>query len=280
MLAAIILFHQLSYLPVGALEIKSHRQKCQELRKCGGLSAKSDVSSIGGKASWCEKLIVLRHSQDWKLHIYFNIEIVVVATAAFVRSCTPFSSGWDMHFVHSTGCVWSGLIAISDDLMVDVLRFCNDLRYQYSLNSRIMLTTIVFLFFVVVVIVMLDIYARCVLKRQARRREALCQLGCLSTTAAHVHTNEQPKRGLDAAVIATLPLFVYKGAEEIKDRHIECAIEPRAQPEFIELVVVVPAMATAPPVDAINPTLPCSEDHLGVVKTEEVGEIAKLGDTE
>ncbi|KAF9590586.1 hypothetical protein IFM89_035904 [Coptis chinensis] len=152
------------------------------------------------------------------------------------------------------------------------------------------------------VIVMLHIYARCVLKRQARHREALHQLGRLSTTTAHVHTNEQPRKGLDAAVIATLPLFVYKGAEEIKDIHIECAVclsnledeemprlrpnckhtfhsqcidtwlrvhstcticrteaEPRAKPESIELAVVVPAMATAPPVDAINPTLPCSE---------------------
>ncbi|KAF9610225.1 hypothetical protein IFM89_021418 [Coptis chinensis] len=195
-----------------------------------------------------------------------------------------------------------GLITISDDLMVDVLRFYNDLRYRFSLNSRIMLTTFVFLFFVVVVIGMPHIYARCVLKRQARHREALRQLSRLSTTAAHVHTNEQPRRGLDAAVIATLPLFVYKGAEEIKDIHIEFAVclsnledeemarllpnckhtfhsqcidtwlrvhstcpicrteaEPRAQPESIELVVVVPAMATAPPVDAINPTLPCSE---------------------
>ncbi|KAF9624266.1 hypothetical protein IFM89_009174 [Coptis chinensis] len=32
----------------------SHRQKCQEVRKLGGLSAKSDVSSIGGKASCCD----------------------------------------------------------------------------------------------------------------------------------------------------------------------------------------------------------------------------------
>ncbi|KAF9588687.1 hypothetical protein IFM89_014563 [Coptis chinensis] len=191
-------------------------------------------------------------------------------------------------------------------------------RYRYSLNSRIMLTAIVCLFFVVVVIVMLHIYARCVLKRQARRREALRQLG-LSTTAAHVHTNEQPRRGLDAAVIATLPLFVYKGAEEIKDRHIECAVclsnledeemarllpnckhtfhsqcidtwlrvhstcpicrteaEPRTQPESIELAVVVPglpAMATAPPVDAINPTLPRFEG----TSDGALGQSSKLG---
>ncbi|KAF9604362.1 hypothetical protein IFM89_006369 [Coptis chinensis] len=36
------------------LASSSHRQKCQELRKFGGLIAKSDVSSIGGKTSCCD----------------------------------------------------------------------------------------------------------------------------------------------------------------------------------------------------------------------------------
>ncbi|KAF5177089.1 Ring-h2 finger protein [Thalictrum thalictroides] len=181
---------------------------------------------------------------------------------------------------------------------------------RYNLNSRIMLTAIVCLLFVIVVIVTLHLYARFVLKRQARRREALRHLGIGTTAAAQVHTNEQPRTGLDAAVIATLPIFVYKGAD-----HIECAVclsnleeqelvrllpnckhtfhshcidtwlgahstcpvcrteaEPRAgQPAAsIELGAIV-VQATAPP---INSSMPCSE--IGTT-SDGVGQSSKTG---
>ncbi|XAR49563.1 hypothetical protein NMG60_11032811 [Bertholletia excelsa] len=76
-----------------------------------------------------------------------------------------------------------------------------------DLNSKIMLTAIVSLSFVVVLVTILHIYARCMLRRQARRRAALWHLGLAITQA---HTAEPPKTGLDPAVIASLPTFVFK----------------------------------------------------------------------
>ncbi|PIA57944.1 hypothetical protein AQUCO_00500102v1 [Aquilegia coerulea] len=199
------------------------------------------------------------------------------------------------------------------------------IRFRYNnLNSRIMITAIICLLFVVVVVVALHLYARYVLKREVRRRESLRQLGIGTTAGAQVHTNEQSRTGLDAAVIATLPIFVYKGAD-----HIECAVclsnleekemvrllpnckhtfhshcidtwlrahstcpicrteaEPRAQPhQSIELDALV--QATAPPVDSMNSTMPCSEvgttsDGIGQsskIASDGVGQSSKMGST-
>ncbi|KAK6120712.1 hypothetical protein DH2020_045546 [Rehmannia glutinosa] len=76
-----------------------------------------------------------------------------------------------------------------------------------NINSKIMLTAIVSLSFVVILVTILHIYARCMLRRQARRQAALRQLGFIS---ASIHTPEPPKTGLDPSVIAALPLFNFK----------------------------------------------------------------------
>ncbi|KAA8524280.1 hypothetical protein F0562_010703 [Nyssa sinensis] len=79
---------------------------------------------------------------------------------------------------------------------------------NYDFNNRIMLTAIISLSAVVVLVTVLHIYARCVLRRQARRRVIIRQLGLAAT--AQVHSSEPPKTGLDPSVIASLPLFLFK----------------------------------------------------------------------
>ncbi|KAG2712500.1 hypothetical protein I3760_04G129400 [Carya illinoinensis] len=75
------------------------------------------------------------------------------------------------------------------------------------LNGKMMLTAIVSLLVVIVLFIALNIYATCVLRRQARHRAALLQLGL---TVTHARSGEQqPRRGLDPEVIASLPVFVF-----------------------------------------------------------------------
>lgn len=89
-----------------------------------------------------------------------------------------------------------------------------------------MLTAIVSLSFVVVLVVILHLYARCILRRQARQRAMIRSLG-FTTTDAHNHPGEPPKIGLDPAVIASLPIFVYKQTaigENDDSSSVECAV--------------------------------------------------------
>ncbi|KAJ8752096.1 hypothetical protein K2173_001771 [Erythroxylum novogranatense] len=96
-------------------------------------------------------------------------------------------------------------------------------RNPYDINSKIMLTAIVSLSFVIVVVVALHLYARCVFRRQARRRMLIRSLG---RTDGHVSSSEQPRTGLDPVVIASLPVFVHhnKKGQEDNGTSIECAV--------------------------------------------------------
>ncbi|XP_009762608.1 E3 ubiquitin-protein ligase ATL41-like [Nicotiana tabacum] len=91
---------------------------------------------------------------------------------------------------------------------------------KYDLNSKIMLTAIISLSIVIFFVSLLHIYARCVLRRQARQRAALQQL-----SAAQI---EPPKQGLQPSAIASLPIFTFKqnnladGAKE--NNSVECTI--------------------------------------------------------
>ncbi|KAI3440783.1 RING-type domain-containing protein [Psidium guajava] len=89
-------------------------------------------------------------------------------------------------------------------------RWFQERKSSYDLNSKIMLTAIISLSVVVVLVILLHLYARYVLRRQARRRAAIRELGL---TVAHVHPREDlPKSGLDPLVIASLPVFVFRQA--------------------------------------------------------------------
>ena len=94
-----------------------------------------------------------------------------------------------------------------------------------DLNSKIMLTAIISLSAVIVLVIALHIYARYVLRRQARQRAAVRQLGL---TVAHVRSSEPPKTGLDPLVIQSLPMFVFKQRDgensTMSSNTTECAV--------------------------------------------------------
>ncbi|KAI3736035.1 hypothetical protein L6452_15566 [Arctium lappa] len=79
-----------------------------------------------------------------------------------------------------------------------------------DLNSRILLTAIISLSVVVVAVTMLHVYARCILRRQARRRAVIQDIGLI----ARIHSDEPPKRGLESSVITSLPTLVYKDIDQ------------------------------------------------------------------
>ncbi|KAK9285372.1 hypothetical protein L1049_024563 [Liquidambar formosana] len=93
-------------------------------------------------------------------------------------------------------------------------------KNRYDLNSKIMLTAIISLSVVVIVVVILHIYARFILRRQARRHAIIRQLG-LTTVGM-----EPPRTGLEPSVIATLPIFIFKQSDGGSDENgtEECAV--------------------------------------------------------
>ncbi|PIN00042.1 hypothetical protein CDL12_27454 [Handroanthus impetiginosus] len=93
-------------------------------------------------------------------------------------------------------------------------------KSSYDVNSKIMLTAIISLSFVVLLVTILHIYARCVLRRQARRQAALRRLGFITTSATT--QVEPPKTGLDPSVIAALPIFIFKQGNEMGST--ECSV--------------------------------------------------------
>ncbi|XP_065875086.1 RING-H2 finger protein ATL40-like [Euphorbia lathyris] len=95
----------------------------------------------------------------------------------------------------------------------------------YDLNSKIMLTAIISVSVVVLVLITLHIYARFMLRRQARERAVLRRLGI--TRAADTHSGEPSRTGLDPAIIASLPIFVYKQVSAVHggdESELECAV--------------------------------------------------------
>lgn len=97
----------------------------------------------------------------------------------------------------------------------------------YALSGRIMLTAIVTLFFVVVIMVFLHLYARWYLLRSGRRSHRRNRRRNGNRLIFHVDNNSAAaNRGLDAAVLSSLPVFVFKTLPEDSDSAapIECAV--------------------------------------------------------
>ncbi|XP_015936301.3 RING-H2 finger protein ATL40-like [Arachis duranensis] len=92
---------------------------------------------------------------------------------------------------------------------------------SYS-NKKILVMAVASLTMVIIVVLALHIYARVVLRRQARRRFAIHQLSLTVQAQAQAHEHNT---GLDPNVIASLPTFIYKRKKrEEEDEDGECAV--------------------------------------------------------
>lgn len=93
-------------------------------------------------------------------------------------------------------------------------------------NKRILFTAIASLSLVLVLVFALHLYARFILRRQARRRAAIHQLSL--TVAQAQSIAEPPNTGLDPTLIATLPTFPFKPIKEQQqqqeEENHECAV--------------------------------------------------------
>lgn len=86
----------------------------------------------------------------------------------------------------------------------------------YNFNNNIMLAAIISLSVVVLLVILLHIYARWLLRRQAQRRDAIRRLGLM---VAHdpSFTELTPKTGLDPSVISLLPVLAFKQPDPAQD---------------------------------------------------------------
>ncbi|KAL7143686.1 hypothetical protein ABFS83_08G208700 [Erythranthe nasuta] len=96
-------------------------------------------------------------------------------------------------------------------------------KSNYDMNSKIMLTAIISLSFVVILVTILHIYARFLLRRQSRRQAELRRLGFITNIQSAV---EPPKTGLDPAVMAALPLFIFRKttSDDDETNSTECSV--------------------------------------------------------
>lgn len=110
---------------------------------------------------------------------------------------------------------------------------------QYDLNNKIMRAAVISLAVVIVLVIMLHIYARCLLRRQARRQATMYRLR-LSLNHVRGSTEPPPKAGLDPSVIALLPTFIFKKMnQDTKTTELECSVCLSALEEG-EMVRVLP----------------------------------------
>ncbi|XP_058752289.1 RING-H2 finger protein ATL40-like [Vicia villosa] len=102
---------------------------------------------------------------------------------------------------------------------------------QSNFNKKILLTAICSLVLVLILVLALHLYARYVLKRQARRRAAIHQLS-LTVAHAHVQFSDPSNSGLDPTLIASLPTFLFKQKQiqdeeqnkDVSNNIVECAV--------------------------------------------------------
>ncbi|CAJ2662236.1 RING-H2 finger protein ATL2-like [Trifolium pratense] len=99
---------------------------------------------------------------------------------------------------------------------------------SFNLNGKIMLCAIVLLFFVIVVMLCLHVYARWYLMQSRRRRNRLRRRTQLvfftdNPTTTTAVSSVVTSRGLEASVIASLPLFFYDPKTQ-PENSSECAV--------------------------------------------------------
>ncbi|OAY56043.1 RING-H2 finger protein ATL2 [Manihot esculenta] len=104
----------------------------------------------------------------------------------------------------------------------------NESSEAFALSGRIMLTAIVIILFIVILMVCLHLYARWYLLR-ARRRQIRSARNRRTNLIFYIDPSNPtasnatiPSRGLDAAVLTSLPVFVY--SSKTHPDSIECAV--------------------------------------------------------
>ncbi|KAI9113698.1 hypothetical protein K1719_014949 [Acacia pycnantha] len=95
---------------------------------------------------------------------------------------------------------------------------------SYALSGKIMLSTIVILFFIVILMICLHLYVRCFHLQARRRRQRRRQRSHLvfyedSAAAAPVLAST---RGLDSSLLMSLPVFVY--SSKTHTEQVECPV--------------------------------------------------------
>ncbi|GMI77653.1 Arabidopsis Toxicos en Levadura 41 [Hibiscus trionum] len=107
----------------------------------------------------------------------------------------------------------------------------DDRDRTFGVTRRIMLAALGSLVGVVMLMILLHLYARYLLKRQERRRQAELHNSRTDQIATFdeipIRIIEPPKSGLDPLVIASLPMFTYKvtiGQVNLDDEPTECSV--------------------------------------------------------
>ncbi|XP_061369347.1 RING-H2 finger protein ATL2-like [Gastrolobium bilobum] len=93
----------------------------------------------------------------------------------------------------------------------------------YSLSGKIMLSAIILLFFIVLLMLFLHLYARWYLLRARRRHLRNRRLRRTELVVYHDSDNPAAARGLDASLIASLPVFSYDPTTQ-QENPPECAV--------------------------------------------------------
>ncbi|XP_043714631.1 RING-H2 finger protein ATL40-like [Telopea speciosissima] len=90
---------------------------------------------------------------------------------------------------------------------------------KYNLDVSIMRTALTLFLVVITVVVLLNVlhlYAKCVLRRRARRNRTSHLLE-IRFTDEPVNSREPPKNGLDSSIIDSLPTFPYRSSSDRVD---------------------------------------------------------------
>ncbi|KAK6927102.1 6-phosphofructo-2-kinase [Dillenia turbinata] len=114
--------------------------------------------------------------------------------------------------------------------------FNHKLESIFSYDGNIMLAAIISLLVVILLILLLHLYAKCFLAQSHNRRRRSVSVSYVLNPSRfhHFHTftldsttssrnfSSYPTKGLDASIISSIPLFVYKSREQKQD--LECVI--------------------------------------------------------
>ncbi|KAI3918781.1 hypothetical protein MKX01_042101 [Papaver californicum] len=92
---------------------------------------------------------------------------------------------------------------------------------QFKIINAILLTAMILLFVVSILVLLIYLYIKCVVRRQARAQHI--QLGDATTGNPYSDNPIPPKLGLEPSTIASLPIYVHKQTDD-NSSCTECAV--------------------------------------------------------